>query len=247
MKYSFTIDTPSEEILDAALKRVKTRRELVDALGCDTRLLREYAACALCAVAQVDAKLLLDFEAEIIDALDRPESLTRYTIIEVIGALTREKPKIVLSAYEPLQDCLYDEDSGTVRLYTFRVLAAYGATGTARSQKVWPDLSMAIRCYHGDPEFIAMVNELIAMLSAKADISVKEAAAELFAFDADNARGTLKRKAQAVTAFAPQVIERLHREAKRKADAAQAAKEAEARAAARAAAAAADDSSDDDN
>jgi hypothetical protein len=215
MKYSFTIETPQAETLDSALKRVKVRRELADALGGPTRPLREYASDIFAQIARLDPKELLDFQAEIIDALDRPESLTRYNMLETILELSRLNPKIVITAFDPIEDCLYDEDSGTVRLYAFRVFAHYGATGTARSMKVWTDLSEAIRCYHGDPEFIPMLNEVITMLGGKVDQKVKDAAAELFAFDADNGKGTLKRKAAAITAFAPEVIKRLKAEAAR--------------------------------
>jgi len=242
MKYSFTTETPLEETVDSACRRVKTRRELADALGNQARSIREYAARVMVEVAHSDIALLKDFDADIIDALDRPESLTRYSMVEIIGDLARSNPKIVLTAYEPLEDCLYDEDSGTVRLYAFRVFAAYGATGSARSNKVWPDLSMALRCYHGDPEFIPMINELIAMLNGKADQKVKDAAAELFFFDTENARGLLKRKAEIIASFAPETVARIRAEAKRKAD------EAEARRAAEAAAAeAAKESSDVDD
>jgi len=243
MKYSFTPETPLEETVDSACRRVKTRRELADALGNELRLQREYAARVFVEVAHCDAALLQEFSAEIIDALDRPESLTRYCMIEVIGILASQNPKLVLTAYEPLEDCLYDEDSGTVRLYAFRVFAAYGATGTARSSKVWPDLAMALRCFHGDPEFIPMVNELITMLSGKADQKVKDAAAELFYFDLENARGLLRRKAEAIAEFAPDTITRLRAETQRKVDEAEARKAAEAAAAE---AAKADSEVDDD-
>jgi len=231
MKYSFTSETPLEETIDSALRRVKTRRELADALGNESRMLREYAAQVFVGVAGSDATLLQDFEDDIVDALDRPESLTRYSMLEVIAALSQLDSKIVLKAYEPLEDCLYDEDSGTVRLYAFRVFAAYGASGPARSQKVWSDLSMALRCYRGDQEFIPMMNELITMLGGKVDQKVKDSAAELFFFDIENAKGLLKRKAELVATFAPEVIEQLRAEAQRKSDEAEARKAAEAEAA----------------
>jgi hypothetical protein len=232
MKHSFTSETLLEETLDSALRRVKTRRELIDALGSETRALREYASNVLLIVAQQEPALLLDFGADIADALNRPESLTRYNTIETIGLLAQLQPKLVTSTFEALEDCLYDEDSGTVRLYAFRVLAAYGATGTARASKVWPSLSTALRCYHGDAEFIPMLNELIAMLGGKVDQNVKDSATRLFAFDADNAKGTLQRKAQTVTTFAPEVIEEIREEVRRKAAEAEARKLAEAEAAA---------------
>ncbi|MCL2680055.1 MAG: hypothetical protein FWF11_01055 [Coriobacteriia bacterium] len=242
MKHSFTHETPIEETLAAAQRKVTTRRELANALGHETRGMREYAAQVKVELARIEADLLHDFTDDIIDALNRPESLTRYSMLEIIAALMNSNPRIVPDSYELLQDCLYDEDSGTVRLYAFRVLARYGATGPARSLKVWPDLSMALRCFHGDSEFLAMLNELINMLAGRADQQVKDAAVELFAFDAENARGMLRRKAETIATYAPDVLERIKAEARaQEAEAAAvlARKEAEQ-------AAAADADSDDD-
>ncbi|MCL2605984.1 MAG: hypothetical protein FWD93_01710 [Coriobacteriia bacterium] len=227
MAQSFTVESPIAETVDAARRKVTTRRELAEALGHSTRAMREYAAQVIVELVRIDADLLQDFSGDIVDALNRPESLTRYSMLEVIGEMMISNPRIVTDSYELLQECLYDEDSGTVRLYAFRVLARYGATGPARSLKVWPDLSMALRCFHGDSEFIAMLNELINMLAGRADQQVKDAAVELFAFDAENARGMLRRKARTIATFAPDVLERIQAEAQAVADAAAARKEAE--------------------
>jgi len=227
MKQSFCTDTPIEDTIKAASSCVDMRKELAEALGHKSRSVREYASQAMVELARDDAQQIQDFAGDIVDALNRPESLTRYSMIEVIGELADAQPKLVMDAHEALQDCLYDEDSGTVRLYAFRILARYGATGSARSIKVWPDLSMALRCFHGDSEFMAMMNETIKMLDGRADISVKEAAVELFAFDAEHARGEMRKKAEAISEFAPEVLARINRENEEKAKAASAAKEAQ--------------------
>jgi len=227
MAQSFTHETPIEKTVAAAKDNAPIRRELADALGHEARGMREYAAQVKVELARIEADLLHDFTDDIIDALNRPESLTRYSMLEVISEMMGANPKIVPDSYELLQDCLYDEDSGTVRLYAFRVLARYGATGPARSVKVWPDLSMALRCFHGDSEFIAMLNELINMLAGRADQSVKDAAVELFAFDAENARGMLRRKAEAIADFSPEVLENIKEKARANEAEAIARKEAE--------------------
>jgi len=238
MEQSFNLDTPIEETVEAASTCTKTRKELAESLGHELRSVREYTAQVMRELALADAELLHDHTSDIIDALSRPESLTRYSMIEVIGELSQTQPKVVSSAYEALQECLYDEESGTVRLYAFRVLARYGATGSARSVKVWPDLSMALRCFHGDAEFMSMMNELIFMLDGRADKEVKDAAVALFAFDAEHARGELRKKAEAISSYAPEVLARINKEKEEKAQAASAAKEA--------AKAAAEDEDDED-
>ena len=225
-KQNFNTETPIEEAVATASQCTATRKELADALGHESRFVREYTSQVLVELARNDANFLQEHANDIIDALNRPESLTRYSMIEIIGELAQTQPKLVTSAYELLQDCLYDEDSGTVRLYAFRVLARYGASAPARSVKVWPDLSMALRCFHGDSEFMSMMSELIAMLGGRCDQSVKEAAVELFAFDAEHARGDLRKKAEAIAAFAPEVLARINSEKEEKAAAASAAKEA---------------------
>jgi len=227
MKQSFCTDTPIEETIQKAATCADMRKKLAEALGDKSRLVREYTAQAMVGLARENVELIQDFSDDIIDALNRPESLTRYSMIEMIGELAETQPKVVVDAYEALQECLYDEDSGTVRLYAFRTLARYGATGPARSVKVWPDLSMVLRCFHGDAEFIAMMNETIKMLDGRADTSVKEAAVTLFAFDAEHARGELRKKAETISGFAPEVLARINKENEEKAKAASAAKEAQ--------------------
>jgi hypothetical protein len=213
---TISVGTPIGDLVQSALDSKKVRKDLVDALGHQSRALREYASQALIDLARADIGLLQEYSAELIDALSRPESLTRYSMIEILGDLAKSEPKIVLGAYEPLQECLYDEDSGTVRLYAFRVLARYGATGPARSLKVWPDLSMALRSFHGDPEFMTMMSELIAMLGGRSDASVKEAAVRLFAFDAEHAKGELRKKAEQIASFAPEVLASINEENEKK-------------------------------
>jgi len=222
----FSTDNPIDETVEAASTNVEARKELVGCLGHESRAVREYVSQVLAEIARTDPENLHDHSDEIIDALNRPEPLTRYCMIEVIGEIAQTQPKLVQVAYELLQECLYDEDSGTVRLYAFRVLARYGATGPARSIKVWPDLSMALRSFRGDGEFMGMMNELIGMLGGRAAPEVKEAAVELFAFDAGHSKGEMKKKAEAVAAFAPEVLDRINKENEEKAAAASAAKEA---------------------
>ena len=213
MKYSFTLETDKAEVIDGALRRVKTRCELADALGAPTRALREYASDVFQAVASQNADLLVDFSTEIIDALDRPEPFTRYNILLVLDCFVSHHASIVSKALYQLEDCLYDEESKIVRLEAFEVLCHFGATTETRSKTVWNYLSEALRCYHGDPEYMMMLNHLSDMLqNGKIAGSVKEGVVRLFIFDAEQGKGMLQRRAQQIIAFAPEAWEKVKAE-----------------------------------
>jgi len=210
MKYSFTPETDKAEMIDGAIRRVKTRRELADALGAPSRALREYASEVLKELALQDSDLLIEFSDEIIDALDRPESLTRSNILSILLTFLKSHAQLVAKALPQLEDCLYDEESKIVRLQAFELLCRFGALTEARSKTVWGYVSEALRCYHGDPEYLTMLGQLIDMLqNGKVAESVKEGAVRLFAFDADQGKGLLQKKAQQIVDLAPDVLEKI--------------------------------------
>ena len=68
---------------------------------------------------------------------------------------------------------------------------------------MWPLIDEAIRCYHGDPEFPAMLSGVYRMMIGGAADDVKTAAAERMAFDAENGKGLLKRRATRIVECAP--------------------------------------------
>ena len=213
MKYSFTIETDKAETIDGALRRVKTRRELADALGAPSRALREYASDVLRAIAAENADLLVDFGEEIIDALERPEAFTRTNILLVLDSFVPRHAIIVSKALYQLEDCLYDEESKIVRLEAFEVLCHFGATTETRSKTVWSYLSEALRCYHGDPEYPMMLNYLTDLLqSAKVSESVEEGVVRLFLFDAEQGRGVLQKRAQQLIARYPELQKKIKTE-----------------------------------
>jgi hypothetical protein len=90
-----------------------------------------------------------------------------------------------------------------VRLAAFRLLCAYGATTEKRSERVWPLVDEAIRCYHGDPEFPAMLVSVYRLTSGNSSDEVKLAAAERLVFDAENRKGLIGRRARQIVACAP--------------------------------------------
>ena len=201
MQYGFTTETPIEETVAAAKRRKQTRKELAHALGCESRPMRQYASSVFLQVSETDPELVREYEGEIADALARPEPMTCYQALRTIDNLLVRDARVVERAYEAVEACLH-EDSGTVRLSAFRVLAHFGATTPTRSEKVWPSLSDAIRCYHGDTEFVPMLNALTDMLAGKVSDQVKIEAAWLFEFDVENSDDFLARKASQIVGYA---------------------------------------------
>lgn len=204
MNYSFTTDTSQEETLDAALRRVKIRRELVEALSCESRPMRQYAACVLLDVAQIKFEDVLEFAPEIFDALNRPEPMTRYQALRIINIFINHDARVIEKAFEDIESCLYDEESPNVRGSAFKVLAHYGSTTPKRSEKVWPSLSDALRCWHRDVVFMEMVNDLITLLEGKCSDRVRFEAADLFEFDVESNDKALKKKALYICSLKPE-------------------------------------------
>ncbi|MBK5211295.1 MAG: hypothetical protein JJE36_03130 [Coriobacteriia bacterium] len=204
MKYSFTPETPEDECAENALRRIKIRRELVEALGCDSRVLRQYATTVLLTVAEAKPELLVEFQDELLDALNRPEPMTRYQILRIISALISQDAHIVEKGYEDIEACLYDEESPNVRGSAFRLLAHYGATTQKRSERVWPSLSDALRCWHRDTVFMEMLADLITLLEGKCSDRVRDEAATLFEFDIESTDNLLRRKARYIVSLRPE-------------------------------------------
>lgn len=203
MKYSFTTETPLEQTIDASLRRVKIRRELADALGCESRSMRQYASCALLGVAEQNFEDVLEFAPEVFDALNRPEPMTRYQALRIINIFINHVPRCIDKVFEDIEACLYDEESPNVRGSAFKVLAHYGSTTAKRSEKVWPSLSDAIRCWHRDVVFMDMVNDVITLLEGKCSPRVLVEAADLFEFDVESNDVALKKKAKYIVSLKP--------------------------------------------
>jgi len=202
-KKGFSADADKAEISQRAVSESKLLKEIIDALGGDERRARQAAASVVRLVAEIDATVLKPYAGELADALHRPESQTRWEVLGTFEKLVDVDARLVDKALAGAETALHDEESGVVRLAAFRLMCAYGATTAHRSERVWPLIDEAIRCYHGDAEFPAMLTSLIAMVTANAADSVKIAAADRMLFDAENAKGLLKRRASSIVAAAP--------------------------------------------
>lgn len=203
-RFSFTPSDDRTNIAEKAVADTKVMAEVVGALGGEERRLRQFAASVVHEISETAPELLKDHAVELADALHRPESQTRWEVLGTLENLVAVDARVVDKALDGAETALHDEESGVVRLSAFRLLSAYGATTARRSERVWPLIAEAVRCYHGDAEFNGMLSALHHMVceSAAAD-EVKTGAADLMRFDAENAKGALKRRAQRIVDCAP--------------------------------------------
>lgn len=192
-----------DETAAAAIAQPPVLKATVGALSGDDRRLRQFAASVVHEVSLHDPAQLKPYAVELADALHRPESQTRWEVLGTFEELIGVDARLVDKALDGAEAALHDEESGVVRLAAFRLMAAYGATTAHRSERVWPLIAEAIRCYHGDDEFPAMLSAVYRMVSTSASDDVKSAAAELMAFDAESGKGALKRRAQKIVDCAP--------------------------------------------
>jgi hypothetical protein len=200
---AFSPDADKTATAEAALTDSKLLASVVDALAGEDRRSRQVAASVVHEIATQQPALLKPYASELADALHRPESQTRWEVLGTFEMLVPVDARMVDKTLPAVETALHDEESGVVRLAAFRLLCAYGATTARRSEKVWPWLDEAIRCYHGDAEFPAMLVAVLALVQGAATDEVRIAAADRMEFDADFAKGLLKRRAASIVAAAP--------------------------------------------
>ena len=199
----FSADSNKLETAERAVTDPKLLQQVIDALSGDERRARQSAASVVRAIAEIDPTVLKPFAGELADALHRPESQTRWEVLGTFEKLVGVDARLVDRALPGAETALHDEESGVVRLAAFRLMCSYGATTAHRSERVWPLVDEAIRCYHGDTEFPGMLTSVIEMVTGGASDAVKIAAAERMLFDSENGKGLLKRRASSIVAAAP--------------------------------------------
>ena len=183
------------EYVNQALADADILSALVDSLRGESRRARQFSATIIAQIAREKPEVLVTDISSIVDALHRPEAQTRWealdALYELVGLGTDECAKAIDGA----EVSLYDEDSGPARLSAFRFLCALGSKDSKLAAKVWPNIDEGIQCYHGDPEFQDMLNELVLFAQATDNPKVCAELAERMSFDATNGKGPLKRKA----------------------------------------------------
>jgi hypothetical protein len=200
---TFSPDADKTATAEAALTDPKLLASVVDALAGEDRRSRQVAASVVHMVAAEKPALLKPYAPQLADALHRPESQTRWEVLGTFELLVPVDARLVDKTLPAAETALHDEESGVVRLAAFRLLCTYGATTAHRSERVWPLIDEAIRCYHGDAEFPAMLVSVLALVQGAATDEVKIAAADRMEFDADFAKGLLKRRATSIVQAAP--------------------------------------------
>ncbi len=183
---------------DAAIADPEKLSLLVELLGSTSRRQRQGSAAVLAYVAANSVNLIAPYTSNIIAALNRPEAQTRWECLDILTFLVPCEPRACEKALPGAETALFDEESGFVRLAAMRFLCAWGKTTENRSERCWPLIDEAIQCYHGDVEFNDMIAAVTDFAAGKLSDSVKEALVARMSFDANNGKGSIKRKAQVV-------------------------------------------------
>lgn len=199
----FTTGFDKDEVAAKAAVDPATLVAVMDALAGSDRRNRQHASRVVHALAVHAPDTLRPCADALADALERPESQTRWEILGALEKLVATDARIIDKALSGITTSLHDVDSGVVRLAAFRVLCSYGATTARRSEKVWPLVDEAIRVYHGDPEFTNMLSGVTRLVSGAASDEVKISAAERMEFDAEHTKGLVGRRAKRIVGCAP--------------------------------------------
>lgn len=199
--------TAQAEQLETQEQPVQTRSldELVQALSGPSRKERQNSAHEICLLAQTEPEALLPHLAALTDAVSRPEAQTRWEILDAFCALISLDCSHADGAVEAALDALYDEESGMLRATAFRFFTARAASGKKQAAQAWPLLDEALQCFHGDPEYLGMLDALIAFLEAgPVDRATAEAIVARMDFDAQNSKGRLGLRSRRIVELAKQ-------------------------------------------
>ena len=187
-----------ERLSQEALSSDEKLKELIESLSGPSRRERQTAAAALALVAQTDISRVVPYHAELVDALNRPESQTRWECLDILTLIVPEDSRVCDKALPGAETALFDEKNGPVRLAAMRFMCKLGATTEARSERIWPFIDEGIQCYHGDLEYQDMLSAVVEFSQGKLSDEVKKQLANRVQFDSENGRGWLKRKSQAI-------------------------------------------------
>ena len=185
-------------IAQSALNDKNALEGLVNNLSGASRRIRQVSASALALVAKERPESLVEYADACIDALNRPEAQTRWECLDVLTGIIGIDSRACDKAVPGAETALFDEDSGPVRLAAMKFLCRLASTTENRSEKLWPLIDEGIQCYHGDLEFSDMLVAVTDFSEGKLASSVKQELAQRMKFDAENSKGSLKRKAQQI-------------------------------------------------
>lgn len=188
-----------EDYAACALEDEEILGAFFESLRGNGRRIRQFSAAVIAVIAHENPEVVVPYIADLIDALDKPEAQTRWESLEALCALVPYLDEgVCADTVAGAEVSLDDEESGIARYKAFKYLCCLGAHSPRLSEMVWPSIDEAVQCYHGDPEFQDMLNELIAFARGDIDAGVKERLAARMSFDATNGKGALKRRAEAI-------------------------------------------------
>lgn len=197
-----TETTDKIEVMKKAAERVLSNEQeldkLVESLSKSSRLARQNAAQVLSFASWENPAKLVSYGPEFIDALNRPEAQTRWECLNILTNLVEIDAQMCERALPDADAALFDEESGLLRLSAMRFLCKIGAVSEALSEKTWPLIDEGIQCYHGDLEFLEMLSAVTEFAQGNLSSQVKEELVARMKFDAENGKGALKRRANAI-------------------------------------------------
>ena len=135
---AYDIGADKDELAQTASKDPAVLAQVMDALRGSNRRARQHASRVVHAIAIHDPGVLRPYGDTLADALEVPESQTRWEVLGTLEKLVAVDARIVDKALPGITTALHDAESGVVRLAAFRVLCAYGATTAKRSERIWP-------------------------------------------------------------------------------------------------------------
>lgn len=159
---------------------------------------RQHAAAVFAYMAELNAERLVPIIPTLVEALDRPEAQTRWCVLEALTLLLPFAPEQCLEAYDGAEDALFDDKDGFLREKAFLFLCAVGGLSLEYSDKVWVLLDEAIQCYHGNPEYTAMLNGLAQYVESGISPATREGLIERLTFDAKNSGGSIGKRSQQI-------------------------------------------------
>jgi len=192
-------EVPREDYAAYALADSEILDAFMESLRGNGRRIRQFAATVVAIIAQDNPEAVAPYASDLIVAMQKPESQTRWEALEALSHIVPSlKPEDYQETIVGAELSLDDEESGIARYKAFKFLCALGAYTPELSRMVWTSIDEAIQCYHGDPEFQDMLNELVLFARGDIDAGVREKLVARMSFDAVNGKGALKRKAEVI-------------------------------------------------
>ena len=153
---------------------------------------RKDAAHSIAVLSHINPMLVVNIADVLVGALEMPEAQTRWECLDALSEVAKIDPESVAQACAGAEETLFDDRSVAAHSAAFRFLSCYGATSPQRSREVWPLMSDAIQCYHGNSEYRDMLLCLKDFAYGSVDADVLGSLARRMAYDAKNATGYIR-------------------------------------------------------